>query len=159
MQTRERPVPGYRNTGTKGTHAMANTTVETEIMISFVLLRDPRQVAMTRCLIRAALEHRDLGSYADNAARIASELVTNAIQHATTDIADKIGVTLMRVLDGEAVGVVVTDPSPVPPVKRDATAASESGRGLWLVEALSAYWAWNPEDSGKAVYAIVSREE
>jgi anti-sigma regulatory factor (Ser/Thr protein kinase) len=138
---------------------MTSTEVKTEIMISFVLLRDPRQVAMTRCLVRAALEYRGLGSYADSAARIASELVTNALQHATTGIADKIGVTLMRVLDGEAVGVVVTDPSPVPPVRRDATAASESGRGLWLVETLSAYWSWHPEGGGKAVYAIVSREE
>jgi hypothetical protein len=57
---------------------MTSTAVETEIMISFVLPRDPRQVAMTRCLIRAALEHRGLGSYADDAASIASELVTNA---------------------------------------------------------------------------------
>jgi hypothetical protein len=54
---------------------------------------------------------------------------------------------------------VVTDPSPDPPVKRDATAASESGRGLWLVEALSAYWSWNPEPGGKAVYAIVAAEQ
>jgi anti-sigma regulatory factor (Ser/Thr protein kinase) len=138
---------------------MASTAVETEILISFVLLRDPRQVAMTRCLIRAALEHSDLGSYADDTAAITSELVTNAIQHATTDIADKIGVTLMRVWEGEAVAVVVTDPSPVPPVKREAPAACERGRGLWLVEALSAYWAWNPDDGGKAVYAIVSKEE
>lgn len=140
---------------------MTITTVkpETELMICFVLPNDPRQVAMTRCLIRAALEHRDLGIYANNAAMIASELATNAFQHATSDIADTISVTLMRVLGGEGVGVVVTDPSPVPPVKRDATAASESGRGLWLVEALSAYWSWHPEPGGKAVYAIVAREE
>jgi len=138
---------------------MASTAAEPEIMISFVLLRDPGQVAMTRCLIRAALEHRELGTYADDTATIASELVTNAIQHATTGIADKIGVTLMRVWDGEAVAVVVTDPSPVPPVRRDATAADEHGRGLRLVEALAAHWAWNPEDAGKAVYAIVTREE
>ncbi len=128
-------------------------------MISFVLPRDLRQVAMARCLIRAALEHRDLGSYAANAAAIASELVANAIQHATTGIADKIGVSLLRVLDGEAVAVVVTDPSPVAPVRREATAASEHGRGLQLVEALSACWSWHPEPGGKAVYAIISKEE
>jgi hypothetical protein len=39
---------------------MASTAVKTEIIISLVLLRDLEQVAMTRCLIRAALEHRDL---------------------------------------------------------------------------------------------------
>jgi anti-sigma regulatory factor (Ser/Thr protein kinase) len=138
---------------------MISIAVEPEIMISFVLLRDPRHVAMTRCLVRAALEHRKLGSYAGAAALIASELVTNAIQHATADLADKIGVTLLRVWDAEAVAVVVTDPSPVPPVKRDATAVCEHGRGLWLVEALSAYWSWNLEGDGKAVYAVIARED
>lgn len=138
---------------------MASTAVEPEIMITLVLLRDPGQVAMTRCLVRAALKHRGLGGYADDAACIASELVTNAIQHATTDIADKIGVTLVRAWDGEALTVVVTDPSPVPPVKRETTAASEHGRGLRIVEALSTHWAWNPEDDGKAVYAILTRED
>jgi anti-sigma regulatory factor (Ser/Thr protein kinase) len=138
---------------------MASTAAEPEIMVTLVLLRDPGQAAMARCLIRAALEHRGLGSYADDAATITSELVANALQHATTGIADKIGVTLLRVWNQEAVGVVVTDPSPLPPVKRDVTPASEHGRGLQLVEALSAYWAWNPEGSGKSVYAIVSRKE
>jgi anti-sigma regulatory factor (Ser/Thr protein kinase) len=138
---------------------MASTAADPEIMIMLVLLRDPGQVAMTRCLIRAALRHRGLGAYADDAAWIASELVTNAIQHATTDIADKIGVTLLRAWGGEAVSVVVTDPSPVPPVKREATSAGEHGRGLHIVEALSAHWAWDPEDDGKAVYAILTREE
>jgi anti-sigma regulatory factor (Ser/Thr protein kinase) len=114
----------------KGHAPMASTTVEPEIMITFVLLRDPGQAAMARCLIRAALEHRGLGTYADDTTTIASELVTNAFQHATAGIADKIGVTLLHVWNWEAVGVVVTDPSPLTPVKRNVTPASESGRGL-----------------------------
>jgi anti-sigma regulatory factor (Ser/Thr protein kinase) len=138
---------------------MASTAVEPETMIMLVLFRDPGQVAMTRCLVRAALEHRGLGNYADDAEAITSELVTNAIQHATTDTADKIGVTLLRAWDGEAVSVVVTDPSPVPPVKREAIAAGEHGRGLHIVEALSAHWAWNPEEDGKAIYAILTRKK
>src|ERR1022692_4882675 len=137
---------------------MASTAVDPETMIMLVLFRGPGQVAMTRCLVRAALEHRGLGGYADDAEAITSELVTNAIQHATTDIGDKIGVTLLRAWGGEAVSVVVTDPSPVPPVKREATATGEHGRGLHIVEALSARWAWNLEDDGKAVYAILTRE-
>ena len=54
--------------------------------------------------------------------------------------------------------VVVTDPCPLPPVKSDLTEDAEHGRGLHVVDALSARWGWAPQDSGKAVFAIVTRE-
>ena len=139
---------------------MTRTVVdeETDIMVALVLNADPEQVGITRCLVRAALQYRGLGAYADDAQTVASELVTNAIQHATADVRDKVGVTLMTVWGGEAVAVVVTDPSPVPPIIRQTASASEHGRGLRIVEALSAHWSWNPEDDGKAVYAILARD-
>jgi anti-sigma regulatory factor (Ser/Thr protein kinase) len=139
---------------------MPDTAIDVDVMISFVLLNDPEQVGITRCLVRAALEHRGLGDYAADAAVIASELVTNAIQHAAgTDPDDTIGVTLMRVWEGEAVAVVVTDSSFVPPTKRKTTTGSERGRGLHVVEALSVHWDWNHQDGGKAVFAILAKEE
>jgi anti-sigma regulatory factor (Ser/Thr protein kinase) len=137
---------------------MSGTAIETDIMIAFVLLNAPEQVGMARRLVRAALDHRGLGNYADDAEIIASELVTNAIQHVSPDPAGKIGVTLMRVWSEEAVAVVVTDSSPIPPVRPKTTADSEYGRGLQVVEALSVYWDWHPEDGGKAVYAILTKE-
>jgi anti-sigma regulatory factor (Ser/Thr protein kinase) len=140
------------------TRVAVDEETETDIMVAFVLRGDPEQVGITRCLVRAALEYRGLGVYADDAEAVASELVTNAIQHAATDVCDKVGVTLMGVWGGDAVAVVVTDPSPVPPVIRPATPASDHGRGLRIVEALSAHWSWNPEDDGKAVYAILTRD-
>jgi anti-sigma regulatory factor (Ser/Thr protein kinase) len=140
---------------------MPKTAIHADIMIALVLASDPGQVGMARCLVRAALEYRGLGHYASEAEIIASELVTNAIQHASSadPVADKIGVTLVRVWDGEAISVVVTDPSPAPPVKRETTAGSERGRGLQIVEALSAHWGWNHEQRGKAVYAILAKED
>ena len=54
--------------------------------------------------------------------------------------------------------VVVTDPSPLPPVKLDPADDAEHGRGLHVVEALSARWGWTPQDPGKAVFAIFTRE-
>jgi anti-sigma regulatory factor (Ser/Thr protein kinase) len=84
-------------------------------LVAFVLSGDPEKVGITRCLVRAVLEYRGPGAYADDAETVTSELVTNAIQHATADICDKVGVTLMIVWGGDAVAVVVTDPSPVPP--------------------------------------------
>jgi hypothetical protein len=56
------------------------------------------------------------------------------------------------------VAVIVTDPSPSPPVKRDPAGDTEDGRGLNIVDALGACWGWRPEDPGKAVFAILARE-
>ena len=139
---------------------MSGTTLETDIMIALIVASDPRQVGITRCVVRAALEYRGLEHYASEAEIIASELVTNAIQHAgSADPAtDKISVTLMRVWDAEAISIVVTDSSPIPPVKRETTIASDRGRGLQIVEALSAHWGWRHEQRGKAVYAILAKE-
>jgi anti-sigma regulatory factor (Ser/Thr protein kinase) len=139
---------------------MPGTTQEADIMIALVVASDPRQVGITRCLVRAALEYRGLGHYVSEAEIIASELVTNAIQHASSADpgTDKIGVTLTRAWDAEGIGIVVTDSSPIPPVKRETTAASDHGRGLQIVEALSAHWGWHHEQRGKAVYAILARE-
>ena len=76
---------------------MPSTAIQADIMIALVLASDPGQVGITRCLVRAALDYRGLGHYAPEAETIASELLTNAIQHArSTDPTDKIGVTLMR---------------------------------------------------------------
>jgi serine/threonine-protein kinase RsbW len=138
---------------------MATTAVETDVMVEFVLPNDPEQVGITRCLVRAVLEYRGLGDYAPDAEIIASELVTNAIQHASSaDPVGMVGVTLMRVGDGEAIRVVVTDSSPIPPIQRETKAGSEYGRGLQIVEALSARWGWNHEERGKSVYAILAKE-
>ena len=138
------------------TRLAVDEEMETDIMVAFVLSSDPEQVGITRCLVRAALVYRGLGAYADDAEAVASELVANAIQHATADVCDKVGVTLMRVWGGDAVAVVVTDASPLPPVLRQVGPGSEHGRGLRIVEALSAHWSWNREDAGKAVYAILA---
>ena len=35
---------------------------------------------------------------------------------------------------------------------------AEHGRGLHVVEALSARWGWTPQDPGKAVFAIFTKE-
>jgi len=57
-----------------------------------------------------------------------------------------------------AVAVIVIDPSPCPPVRRDPSEVTEHGRGLNIVEALSASWGWRRQGPGKVVYAILARE-
>ena len=134
---------------------MAITATRTTPLIGFTLPGTPYSVQMARFYIRAALNYHDLGEYTDDATEITSELVTNAITHTG---ADTIGLALARLHDPPAVAIVVTDTSPEPPAKRQASDTAECGRGLYLVEALSARWGWEPRDAGKAVYAILTRE-
>ena len=87
------------------------------------------------------------------------ELVTNAVQHVCGNGGKTIGVTLARAGSPAAVTVVVSDSSPDGPVKESTPAGSERGRGLQIVEALSAHWGWRHEPGGKAVFAVLAQEE
>jgi anti-sigma regulatory factor (Ser/Thr protein kinase) len=61
---------------------MVGTAAETgQRLIAFVLPSTSESVPMARFHVRAVLGFHGLGQYADDAAAIASELVTNAIQH------------------------------------------------------------------------------
>jgi two-component sensor histidine kinase len=86
---------------------------------------------------------------------VTSELVTNAIAHAS---AQAINLELIRLEGPGEVVVVVTDSSPRPPVKLDLAEDAQHGRGLHVVEALSARWGWTPRDPGKAVFAVFTGE-
>jgi len=58
---------------------MARTTVEVDpLLIAFVLPGIPESVRIARLHVRAALGFHGLDDYADDAAVITSELVTNA---------------------------------------------------------------------------------
>jgi anti-sigma regulatory factor (Ser/Thr protein kinase) len=77
---------------------------------------------------------------------LTSELVTNAIIHARTQVA-----VTMRLAD-EALRVVVHDESKEHPNRRSETDELAGGRGLKLVDALAASWGVAPEGKGKAVW-------
>jgi anti-sigma regulatory factor (Ser/Thr protein kinase) len=138
---------------------MARTAVEVDPqLIAFMLPSIPESVPVARFHIRAALGFHQLDEYADDAEVITAELVTNAIQHVRGDGTDTVGVTLARTRNPEAVTVVVTDSSQDGPVTRTTPDGSERGRGLRIVEELSDCWGWNPEDGGKAVYAVLMKQ-
>lgn len=134
---------------------MAVVAAETTSLVAFRLPGTPYSVRMARFYVRASLGYYGLGDYGGDVEAVASELVSNAITHAG---ARAIDLELMRVEDSGAVVVVVTDPCPLPPVKRDPTGDAEHGRGLHVIEALSARWGWTPQGSGKAVFAIFTRQ-
>jgi two-component sensor histidine kinase len=79
---------------------------------------------------------------------VASELVTNALLH--TD--GSCTVTVGRA--GHLVTLVVTDDSPVAPLRRDPEAMDDDGRGLAIVEMLSVAWGTTFDRAGtKSVWA------
>lgn len=134
---------------------MAIAATETTSLVAFTLPSTPYSVQMARFYVRSALSYHDLGDYAEDAETVVSELVTNAITHAG---ARSVGLELTCMQGAGTLAIVVTDPCPQPPVKRDPVDGAEHWRGLHLVEALAARWGWRPQDAGKAVFAILTRE-
>ncbi|WP_055636056.1 ATP-binding protein, partial [Streptomyces griseoruber] len=106
-------------------------------------------VATARRVVRGRLHGWGLDSLGDIAALLVSELVTNALRHATGPI----GVRLVRPAGLEGVLLVeVSDPLPDPPRERAARPEDESGRGLQLVASSSRRWGTRPGESGKTVW-------
>ena len=135
----------------------AGAAAETDLrLIALLLPAIPESVRIARFHVRAALGYCDLDRFADDAAIITSELVTNAVQHARRDVTETVRITLARASGSEAVIIAVSDSSPHGPVIRTAPAGSERGLGLQIMESLSVHWGWHPEPGGKAVFAILA---
>ncbi|MEV3973627.1 ATP-binding protein [Streptomyces sp. NPDC050698] len=110
---------------------------------------EPGAVRTARQAVRGQLRYWNLDSLADLAALLVSELVTNALRHATGPI----GVRLVRPSGlGAVLLVEVSDPLPDPPRERAARLEDESGRGLHLVASSSRRWGTRPGTTGKTVW-------
>ncbi|MFF4276340.1 ATP-binding protein [Streptomyces sp. NPDC001536] len=110
---------------------------------------DPGAVRAARVAVRGRLRDWDLDSVADITTLLVSELVTNALRHATGPI----GVRLVRPTGlGDVLLVEVSDPLPDPPRERIAHPEDESGRGLQLVAHSSRRWGTRPGEAGKTVW-------
>lgn len=110
---------------------------------------EPGAVRTARTAVRGQLTKWGLDGLADLAALLVSELVTNALRHATGPI----GVRLVRPADvGDTLRVEVSDPLPDPPRERTASPDDEGGRGLQLVAGSSRRWGTRPGVTGKTVW-------
>jgi anti-sigma regulatory factor (Ser/Thr protein kinase) len=93
---------------------------------------------------------------AEDATVIVSELVTNAVRHGgrCAVVPDPVELILWR-QSGQVV-CAVTDPGADPPVLTQPDPFAEAGRGLHVVEALSATWGWTRlSGRRKAVWAAL----
>jgi anti-sigma regulatory factor (Ser/Thr protein kinase) len=110
---------------------------------------DPGAVRTARACVRGQLHGWDLDSVGDLTALLVSELVTNALRHATGPI----GVRLVRPAKvPETLLVEVSDPLPDLPRERAPRPEDESGRGLQLVASTSRRWGTRPGETGKTVW-------
>jgi anti-sigma regulatory factor (Ser/Thr protein kinase) len=108
----------------------------------------PTAPRAARDLVSRALVDWRLSQQIPDACLVVSELVTNAMIHAGTDI----DVTLAE--HRRSVRVAVRDHSPALPVERHGR-SDEHGRGLGIVAELASSWGVLPHaDGGKVVWAV-----
>lgn len=119
---------------------------------SIELDQDPRSVPRARAFVREALRATGAQGLYDDAALLVSELVTNAITHAST--ACRLHVSLTPTVLRLAV-VDEGHGTPEPQVHDEST---EHGRGLHLVGAIASAWGIDTwADAGKIVWAELPR--
>jgi anti-sigma regulatory factor (Ser/Thr protein kinase) len=111
------------------------------------LVSEPAAVAEARDQVRAAIASWDAPVDQDVAVLLTGELAANAVKHAAGETFT-LGVRCTR----DRLRVDVHDRSSAPPVLMHAPADAEAGRGLVLVDDLSAEWGFYPTPMGKVVY-------
>jgi anti-sigma regulatory factor (Ser/Thr protein kinase) len=116
----------------------------------------PGAVPCARLHTRNVLAEWGLTVFSESIGLLVSELVTNAIQISRLAEQDA-PVRLWLVSDRAQVVIFVWDASPLPPVPGDVGEDAESGRGLLIVQAVSARWGWDfpPGMGGKVVWAVL----
>ena len=104
-------------------------------------------VPLARRHVTAVVEQLELGEMADTAALLVSELVTNAVRHAGTEL------QLTILAESGHVRIEVEDGSATLPRSRTSDLYDAGGRGLPLVEALADRWGSESTGTGKLVWA------
>ena len=127
----------------------ATTTLGLEEMngeASLALRPVPASAGAARQFVDETLGGWGCHAFIDATRLLVSELVTNAVLHARTEL------TLVLRMTSRGVRVEVRDSNPASPVVRHYEEEAMTGRGLALVEQLAERWGVEPNGSGKAVW-------
>ncbi|MEU6357547.1 SpoIIE family protein phosphatase [Streptomyces sp. NPDC047072] len=119
---------------------------------NWTVWRVPQAVGHARRFTRRTLRVWNVPEDArDTALLVVSELVTNALVHTDGQV------RLELVLVGQRLRVAVADASPRTPAKPTSIGwEATGGRGILLVEAVSASWGTVPVSGGKQVWAEIA---
>ena len=142
-----------------GQHAMFATDADAPprrpARVHLYLTNDRESPAAGRRLVADCCHAWGFEAIADQALVVVSELISNAVQHAGTDldltVADVDGVLRLSVRDR-----TTRPPHPAP---ADDGGLAERGRGLAIVRALSTGWGFLTFADGKTVWATLGRRD
>ncbi|GAB1688790.1 hypothetical protein KRM28CT15_05930 [Krasilnikovia sp. M28-CT-15] len=138
------------------------TPVEGSFTRRVRLPNDRRTPAAARALVRSVLAEAGLDALLNEALLLTTELSTNAVVHANTDLDIEV------VADPDGLTVIVTDfaPGPVEQLavgprneRTDIGEVAERGRGLLLVDHFATRWGTVHQPSGKGVWFRLERLE
>jgi anti-sigma regulatory factor (Ser/Thr protein kinase) len=99
-----------------------------------------------RQLLDDLMQLWDCDDPAHVAALLTSELVTNVVRHARTDLLLEVS------LQASILRVAASDDDPTLPALKRVGPGAESGRGLYLIDSLARSWGVTPRDDGKTVW-------
>lgn len=105
-----------------------------------------------RAIAADAVREFDCEDMPDDVALVVSELVTNAVRYAQPPVELEIEVS------DDSVVIAVNDGSPGRPASPEQNDSAEGGRGLLLVDLLSAETGVRPQPPGKTVWASLPRD-
>ncbi len=116
----------------------------------------PGAVPCARLHARLVLAEWGLTALSEPVELTVSELVTNSVA-ASYSLEHISPVRIWLLADKARVLILVWDRSPQPPVRINTDGDAESGRGLLLVETISARWGFyaTTQMGGKAVWALI----
>ncbi|MER6981007.1 ATP-binding protein, partial [Streptomyces carpinensis] len=121
---------------------------------TWTVWRVPEAVRHARRFTRRTLRSWGVAADADTALLVVSELVTNALVHTGGQV--RLDLTLVH----DRLRIAVADTSPRTPVKPTSIGwEATGGRGIVLVEAVSATWGTLPVSGGKQVWSELVLEE
>jgi len=117
----------------------------------------PSAVPCARGHVRAVALEWGLADLTDTAELLASEMVTNSVEESgklRTAATPVVRITVSS--DRESLVIRVWDSSEAMPVRHAAGPSDDGGRGLMIIDALSADWGSYREADGKVVWVMIS---